>query len=334
MKQKKEYIKKIESFKEKFNKLNENLEKLFNNEKNKTYIDYILKNKEKIFIDKKDFNFNTFFVDGSMSKIGFNYPNFLYIFRSFAFSPDMDIKIYMYDIFSPILEDDRKIFEDKLKEIEDSKNSYEFRLSSISYVEELLRYKNMAKVEIEVAKEALKFLKEKDILFMDGSLSHFEGEVTEEFNELRKSFLEKRVFLCGIIEDIGSKIIPYKVDDCKSLKVDIGDRELLINNLGIYEMLHIENPINKERYSITFLRLSYDPTPISIEIPKEMSYIYKEISSYLAFITQKHGRGIPIFRDMAHEGVKLTEKESLLITKNFINEEYIEKFFKMKRWLR
>lgn len=334
MKQKKEYIKNIDYFKEKFFKLGLTISNIFEDENNKIYIDYILKNKEKIDIDKKDFNYNTFFVDGSMSKVGSNYPNFYYIFRSLAFSPEMDIKIYFYDIFSPLLKEDRALFEEKLKKIEGKEETTSFNISSISYVEEFLRYKIMANLEIEVAKEAMNYLKERDFIFMDGSLTHFEGENPKEFNELKKIAFEKGIFLCGIIEDIGSKTIPFVAQENKNIKVDVGDRELLIGTLGINEMLHIENPPQKENYSITFLRLSNDPTPISFDLPRNISFLYKEVSSFLAFITERYGRGIPIFRDMAHDGVKLTDEESFLISKNFIKEEIIERFFKMKRWLR
>lgn len=334
MKQKKEFIKNIDDFKEKFQKLNFKIENLFNDENNKIFVDYILKNKEKINLDKIDFKLNAFFVDGSMSKIGNTFPNYYYIFRALSYSPNFEIKIYLYDLFSPLIDEDRTIFEEKLKSVvKNQEENVDLNFTNINYVEEYLRYVLMAKLEIDVAKESINYLNEGDIIFMDGSLTHFRGECPQEFNSLLKKSFEKKILLCGIIEDIGSMVISNIFENNENL-LKIHDRELLIGNLQEGEMLHIREPYRKEGFSTTFLRLSKDPTPISFELPNIYSDKYKEIASYLLFITERYGRGIPIFRDMSHEDVKLTDEESFLISKNFIKSEILEKLFKLKRWLR
>ncbi|MCX8094950.1 MAG: DNA double-strand break repair nuclease NurA [Caldisericia bacterium] len=337
MKQKKEYIKNIDDFKEKFKKLNFEIENLFNDEKNKIFIDYILKNKEKIESFGLDFKFNTFFVDGSMSKIGNTFPHYYYIFRSLSYSPNLEIKIFMYDLFSPLIEEDYNLFKEKLEKLtnhkQNKKDDIFLNLSNINYVEESLRYVLMAKLEIEVTKESIQYLKNGDIVFMDGSLTHFKGECPEEFGRLIKICNENGILLCGIVEDIGSIIISGIFEDTPN-STKVHDKELLIGNLNEGEMLHIEKPSRKEGFSTTFLRLSKDPSPISFEVPNIWSYKYKEIASFLMFITERYGRGIPIFRDMSHEDVKLTDEEKFLISKNFIKSEYLEKLFKLKRWLR
>lgn len=335
MRQKREYIKNIDYFKEKFNKLKIKIEDLLDEENNKKYIDYILKNKEKISIEDKDFKFNSFFVDGSMSKLGENFPSFFYIFRSLSYSPNLNIKIFIYDLFSPLIDEDRKIFEEKLLSLQNKKNKNEIdlNLSDISYIEEYLRYVLMAKIEIEAAKESIDYLKSGDIIFMDGSLNHFKGEAPQEFNSLLNICIEKGILLCGIVEDIGSMVISNIFED--NLYTNRPhDKELLIGNLNEGEMLHIKEPFRKEGFSITFLRVSKDPTPISFEIPLKWEEKYKDIAQFLMFITERFGRGVPILRDFAHEDVKLTDKESYLISKNFIKSEYLEKLFKLKRWLR
>ncbi|MDI6860531.1 MAG: DNA double-strand break repair nuclease NurA [Caldisericia bacterium] len=335
MKQKREYIKNIDYFKEKFNKLNNKIESLLDIENNKIFIDYILKNKEKVPIDTSNFKFNTFFVDGSMSKIGESFPNFFYIFRSLSYSPNLDIKIFIYDLFSPLIDEDRLLFEEKLLYLQNKKNQNEIDLNifDINYVEEYLRYILMAKLEIEAAKESINYLNKGDMLFMDGSLNHFKGEVPQEFNSLLKICYEKEVLICGVVEDIGSMVISNIVkENGNTMKPH--DKELLIGNLNEGEMIHIKEPFRKEGFSITFLRISSDPTPISFEIPVKWEDKYKEVAQFLMFITEKYGRGVPIFRDFAHEDVKLTDKESYLISKNFIKNEYLEKLFKLKRWLR
>lgn len=333
MKQKKEYIKNIDNFKEKFQKLNFKIEVLFNEENNKIFIEYILKNKEKISFDEMDFKFNTFFVDGSMSKIGNAFPNYYYIFRALSYSPNFEIKIYLYDLFSPLIDEDRTIFEEKLKSVvKNQEENINLNFTNINYIEEYLRYVLMAKLEIDVANESMNYLNEGDIIFMDGSLTHFRGECPQAFNSLLKKSFEKTILLCGIIEDIGSMVISNIFEDNNVSK--LGDKELLIGNLQEGEMLHIKEPYRKEGFSTTFLRLSKDPTPISFELPNKYSDKYKEIASYLLFITERYGRGIPIFRDMSHDDVKLTDEESFLISKNFIKSEFLEKLFKLKRWLR
>lgn len=333
--QKREYIKNIDYFKEKFNKLKIKIENLLDEENNRKYIDYILKNKEKILIKDKEFKFNSFFVDGSMSKIGESFPNFFYIFRSLAYSPNLDIKIYIYDLFSPLIDEDREIFEEKLLSLQSKKidKQVDLNLSDLSYVEEYLRYVLMAKIEIEAAKESINYLNDGDIIFMDGSLNHFKGEAPQEFNSLLRICNEKGILLCGVVEDIGSMVISNIFENSLD-STKPHDKELLIGNLNKGEMLHIKEPFRKEGFSITFLRLSNDPTPISFEIPLKWENRYREIAQFLMFITERFGRGVPILRDFAHEEVKLTDKESYLISKNFIKNDHLEKLFKLKRWLR
>lgn len=122
-----------------------------------------------------------------MSKIGNTFPNYYYIFRALSYSPNFDIKIYLYDLFSPLLDEDRTIFEEKLKSVvKNQEESIDLNFTNINYVEEYLRYVLMAKIEIEVALESINYLNEEDIIFMDGSLTHFRGECPQEFNSLLK----------------------------------------------------------------------------------------------------------------------------------------------------
>ncbi len=181
----------------------------------------------------------------------------------------------------------------------------------------------MAKLEILAGIKSLTYLNKDDFLFMDGSLTHLEGENPVLFNKLKKEAKERGVTIVGLIENIGSSEFG-----------NLGDKEILTGNIGIDEMIFIENPINKKGYSITFLRLSIDPTPISFDLFFEDRKRYKEISSFLSFITPKNGRGIPIFKDLAHKGANLSEKEAYLITKNFLDEKSFEILFKIKRDLR
>jgi len=44
----------------------------------------------------------------------------------------------------------------------------------------------MAKLEVLAGLKSLEYLKEGDVLFMDGSLTHLEGEAPILFNELKK----------------------------------------------------------------------------------------------------------------------------------------------------
>lgn len=317
-KQEKNLIENLNEFKEKFIKLNEKLEDLIK-EKDK-FIELINSRKEKIE-KKEDFNFSTFFVDGSMAKFGYKFPNYLYIFRSFSFSPQMNIKIYYYDIFSPLIDEDLIYFNENLEKLK-LKNK-EASLLDYFYVEEKLRYEFMANLEVLAGLKSLEFLKEGDILFMDGSLTHLEGESPIIFNKLKKEALDKKITIVGIIENIGSSEFGI-----------LGDKEILVGTLGIDEMIFLEIPVNKKNYSVTFLRTSIDPTPISFDLFFENRDRYSEIASFISFITPKNGRGIPIFKDLAHQQASLSEKEAILISRNFLNEKNFEIIFREKRELR
>lgn len=311
-------VENFNQFREKFIKLRDEIQK--KREERERFVELINNKKEKIE-KRENFNFLTFFVDGSMSKFGSKFPNFLYIFRSFAISPNLNTKIYYYELFSPLIKEDLEYFNEELEKI-NSKNKNP-SLLDFFYIEEKLRYQIMAKLEILAGLKSLTYLNRGDLLFMDGSLSHLEGENPILFNKLKKEAKEKEVTLIGIIENIGSSELG-----------NLGDKELLTGNLEIGEMVFVENPINKKGYSITFLRLSVDPTPISFDLFIEDRKKYKEISSFLYFITPKNGRGIPIFKDLAHNGANLSEKEAYLIIKNFIDEQSFEIMFKTKRDLR
>ncbi|MGB9750244.1 MAG: DNA double-strand break repair nuclease NurA [Caldisericia bacterium] len=317
-KQEKNIIENLDNFKEKFEKIGIKLEDLIKEREN--FIEFINSKKEKIE-KKEDFTFSTFFVDGSMAKFGTKFPNYLYIFRSYSFSPQKNIKIYYYDVFSPLLEEDIGYFNEKLEGLifKNKKPS----LLDLFYVEEKLRYEFMAKLEICAGLKSLEYLKEGDILFMDGSLTHLEGEVPSLFNKLKKESLNKKITIVGIIEDIGSSELG-----------EIGDKEILTGNIGKGEMIFLETPEKKKDYSIVYLRTSIDPTPISFDIFFENRNRYKEIASFIYFITFKNGRGVPIFKDLAHKFANLSEKEAFLIAKNFLNQKSFEIIFKEKRGLR
>lgn len=319
-KQEKNIVENLDEFKEKFRKINSSLEDLI--KERDRYIELINSRKEKIE-EIENFNFSTFFVDGSMAKFGSKFPNFLYIFRSFSVSPQMNIKIYYYDVFSPLTNEDISYFNEKLDSIKlKNKNP---SLLDLFYVEEKLRYEFMAKLEVLAGLKSLEYLKEGDVLFMDGSLTHLEGEVPILFNKLKKESLDKKITIVGIIENIGSSELG-----------SLGDKEILTNNIGIDEMMFIETPENKKNYSLIFLRTSIDPTPISFDIFFENRNRYKEIASFISFTTPKSGRGIPFFKDLAHQGANLSEKEASLLVKNFLNEKSFEIIFKEKgdlRWM-
>jgi len=317
-KQEKNIVENLNKFKEKFKKLNDKIDDLIK-ERDK-FVELINSKKERIE-KRENFNFSTFFVDGSMAKFGYKFPNFLYIFRSFSFSPQMNIKIYYYDLFSPLIDEDLDYFNEKLNYLKSKDNNPS--LLDLFYVEEKLRYEFMANLEVLAGLKSLEYLKEGDILFMDGSLTHLEGESPILFNKLKKDSLNKNITVAGIIEDIGSTELG-----------EIGDKEILTGNIGVDEMIFLETPENKKNYSITFLRASIDPTPISFDLFFENRSRYKEIASFISFITPKNGRGIPAFKDLAHEGANLSEKEALLLSKNFLNEKSFEIIFKEKRGLR
>ena len=317
--QEKESIKNLDDFKRKFSSLNEKLKESILL-RDRIILD-ILKSKE--IVERRDeFNFSPFFVDGSLMKMGGNYPNFFYIFRSLAINPFNGQRIFMYDLFSPLLSEDRAYFERILNEI---KRRGEALLSDLTYAEERIRYERMAKLEILVATDSVDFLKEGDLLIMDGSLTHFQKQAVREFNELLNKCRSKNITLVGVIEDIYGKELS---------NLDLSDKELLTGKLSIGEMIFLPYPKKKQGFSMVYLRSSNDPIPIAFDIPSEFKDRYREVASFIMFITERNGRGIPFFLDMVDREVKLTEKEIRLMGKQFLDEEIFETFFTPKRRLR
>jgi len=315
----KEFIKNLDDFKRKFSGLNEKLKESILL-RDSVVLD-VLKSKETVK-EKSEFNFSPFFIDGSLMKMGGNYPNFFYIFRSLAVNPFNGQRIFMYDLFSPLLPEDRTYFERILNEI---KRREEYLLSDLTYAEERIRYERMAKLEVLVAIDSVDFLKEGDILIMDGSLTHFQKQVSKEFDDLLNRCKSKDITLVGVIEDIYGRELS---------NLDLSDKELLTGKLSIGEMIFLPYPKKKRGFSMVYLRSSNDPIPIAFDIPSDFKDRYREIASFIMFITEKRGRGIPMFLDMVDREVKLTEKEIRLMGKQFIDERIFETFFTPKRRLR
>lgn len=316
--QEKEFIKNLDEFKRKFMDLRSRLTEIIH-ERDRIVLN-ILNSKEKI-IEKEEFNLSAVFVDGSLMKMGGNYPNFFYIFRSLSMNPFSGERMLIYDLFSPLLPEDRTYFDKVLSEIKREKEV----LSDLIYAEERIRYEKMARSEILSALYSTKSLDSGDILVMDGSLTHFKKQVEEEFNKLLNNCKSKGIILVGIIEDIYGRELS---------NLDLSDKELLTGKLGVGEMIFVPYPERKKGFSTVYLRTSNDPVPIAFDIPIVFKDMYKEVASFIMYITERNGRGIPLFLDEVDREVKITEREARLMGRQFVGEKIFDTFFTPKRRLR
>lgn len=241
-------------------------------------------------------------VDGSVNDSKGQAPYILYLFQALA--KTMSGKEYRkFDIHCPLLDEN----------VEESE-------------QKLIRTKQMSRLELIVAKQLVENVPLK-ILLMDGSLTHYQIEAQQEWEELKETALAKDVLLVGVSEAVGTKqLIKADPDWQQAYRLD---RDLLFGVLEQGEMLiGVEG---KGDVHNTWLRPSTSPAIIGVDVLNEQKAFIEEICHFVYTMTPKSGRGIPLFLDIVDKDVRITDEFVEVLVEQYIAPELKQRFFIPKR---
>lgn len=248
-------------------------------------------------------------VDGSVNRIGANYPNYVEFFQSMALLSSDQEPLVKADILCPLV--------DEFSERD------QFQISK----------EKLCATELAVAIEAVKNHKVK-ILMMDGTLMRYCLEAEDLYNDLVELCDEKGVILVGVVEEINTKII---MNTFNENGVNVGmlfDREALFNVLDMNEGFVVkEHKSRKEEYDIeqAFIRTSKDPCVIAIDIPSQNMDDFDEIISFVLTLSDENTRGVPFLLDLVDKKTRIDNKQAEILAKKYLDTEMYQSIFRSQR---
>lgn len=248
-------------------------------------------------------------VDGSVNRIGANYPNYVEFFQSMALLSSDQEPLVKADILCPLV--------DEFSERD------QFQISK----------EKLCATELAVAIEAVSHHDIK-ILMMDGTLMRYSLEAEDLYNDLVELCDMKGVFLVGVVEEINTKII---MNTFNENGVNVGmlfDREALFNVLDMNEGFVVEEyKSRKEEYDIeqAFIRTSKDPCVIAIDIPKINRNDFNKIISFVLTMCDENTRGIPFLLDMVDKKTRIDNKQAEILAKKYLDTEIYQSIFRTQR---
>ena len=232
-------------------------------------------------------------VDGSVNRIGANYPNYVELFQSMALLSSDQEPLVKADILCPLV--------DEFSERD------QFQISK----------QTLCATELAVAIEAVKNHDIK-ILMMDGTLMRYCLEAEDLYNDLVELCDEKGVFLVGVVEEISTKIIMNTFHENEKNVGMLFDREALFNVLDMNEGFVVkEHKSRKEEYDIeqAFIRTSKDPCVIAIDIPSQNMDDFDEIISFVLTLSDENTRGVPFLLDLVDKKTRIDNKQAEILAK-------------------
>lgn len=248
-------------------------------------------------------------VDGSVNRIGANYPNYVEFFQSMALLSSDQEPLVKADILCPLV--------DEFSERD------QFQISK----------EKLCATELAVAIEAVKNHDIK-ILMMDGTLMRYCLEAEDLYNDLVELCDEKGVILVGVVEEINTKII---MNTFNENGVNVGmlfDREALFNVLDMNEGFVVnEHKSRKKEYDIeqTFIRTSKDPCVIAIDIPSQNMDDFDEIISFVLTLSDENTRGVPFLLDLVDKKTRIDNKQAEILAKKYLDTEMYQSIFRSQR---
>lgn len=248
-------------------------------------------------------------VDGSVNRIGANYPNYVEFFQSMALLSSDQEPLVKADILCPLV--------DEFSERD------QFQISK----------EKLCATELAVAIEAVKNHDIK-ILMMDGTLMRYCLEAEDLYNELVELCDEKGVILVGVVEEINTKII---MNTFNENGVNVGmlfDREALFNVLDMNEGFVVnEHKSRKKEYDIeqAFIRTSKDPCVIAIDIPSQNMDDFDEIISFVLTLSDENTRGVPFLLDLVDKKTRIDNKQAEILAKKYLDTEMYQSIFRSQR---
>lgn len=248
-------------------------------------------------------------VDGSVNRIGANYPNYVEFFQSMALVGSDKEPLVKADILCPLV--------DEFSERD------QFQISK----------EKLCETELAVAIEAVSNYDVK-ILLMDGTLMRYSLEAEESYKKLVELCDNKGVFLVGVVEEVSTKII---MNTFNANRVDVGmlfDREALFNVLDMNEGFVVEeHKSRKVEYNIeqAFIRTSKDPCVIAIDIPSQKKDDFDEIISFVLTLSDENTRGVPFLLDLVDKKTRIDNKQAEILAKKYLDTEMYQSIFRSQR---
>lgn len=185
----------------------------------------------------------------------------------------------------------------------------------------------LAAMEIRVVLEILEE-KRPVAVMLDGSLIRFAIEASKPWEELKSICIEKKIPLIGVIEDIKTKKIGESFKARGVLERVYYDREILFGNLEYGEALLLQSNStgkSKEGLSSLFLKSSYSPNPIGIDLPEEQESFREWAAALVISLSSKRGRGIPMIMDMVDVEARIGDEALEKILKESVSPSIFER---------
>lgn len=248
-------------------------------------------------------------VDGSVNRIGANYPNYVEFFQSMALLGSDKEPLVKADILCPLV--------DGFSERD------QFQISK----------EKLCATELAVAIEAVKNHDVK-ILMMDGTLMRYSLEAEDLYKDLVDLCYEEHVLLVGVVEEISTKIIMNTFNESDNNVGMLFDREALFNVLYMNEGFVVENhKSRKEEYNIeqAFIRTSKDPCVIAIDIPSQNMNDFDEIISFVLTMSDENTRGVPFLLDLVDKKTRIDNKQAEILAKKYLDTEMYQSIFRSQR---
>lgn len=248
-------------------------------------------------------------VDGSVNRIGANYPNYVEFFQSMALLGSDKEPLVKADILCPLV--------DGFSERD------QFQISK----------EKLCATELAVAIEAVSNHNIK-ILMMDGTLMRYALESEDLYEDLVKLCYEKHVILVGVVEEISTKIIMNTFHENGKNVGMLFDREALFNVLDMNEGFVVENhKSRKEEYNIeqAFIRTSKDPCVIAVDIPSQNMNDFDEIISFVLTMSDENTRGVPFLLDLVDKKTRIDNKQAEILAKKYLDTEMYQSIFRSQR---
>lgn len=248
-------------------------------------------------------------VDGSVNRIGANYPNYVEFFQSMALLGSDKEPLVKADILCPLV--------DEFSERD------QFQISK----------EKLCATELAVAIEAVSNHDVK-ILMMDGTLMRYALEAEESYKKLVELCDTKGVFLVGVVEEISTKIIMNTFHENGKNVGMLFDREALFNVLDMNEGFVVKKyKSRKEEYNIeqAFIRTSKDPCVIAIDIPSQNMGKFDEIISFVLTMSDENTRGVPFLLDLVDKKTRIDNKQAEILAKKYLDTEMYQSIFRSQR---
>jgi len=271
-------------------------------------------------------------VDGSVNKIGSNYPHYLYLLQALAKNTEKE-DIIKNDLFCPLVSNSKE----EILEFKDKQQDRGVRVSEQEAASRI-RISKLATLELEVAIKAIKEWKPK-LIMLDGSLIRYRIESEEKWEELKKLAIREEVLLLGVIEEIGTQEISKQLIEGSGREVqpdslelnklkDYYDRELLFGLLEAGEMLALEF---KSGLKTAFMRTSRDPQVIGIDLLEEQDSNLRSMANLVYTLTPEAGRGIPIWLDIVDHEVRISDQMMESLVDAYLDSDLKRRLFYVKR---